>query len=353
MIPFNTLRTNHLFSGAGDNPLGIVQPRTEFDQSNPIQDRVLAQDDARFAHQQAIMDAARGVTDQHNYEQSQRGKNTVLAPESVNPLQMMKLQQNSEAEQAKTSRNTADIASREKIAANSLQEKQQYGNQVIDVRKTMADIAAFKAANPNAKVVAPKGGTIHLYDPVHGMVDTGIPTGNMTDADRMEAEKENRLEGIAATGDQSRKTETMRGDNALEQIGARGVESRATNAARPVAPKIQSEADKKVGYFNAAQKLANDPTFGKYLDFSGGPNTFFIKPGTPQDVYHNINSQIYGSNSTDDNAFAPGKTDFTPGGNSGKTQKETSGGADTTDTTDKKNKDDDPAGLFDDAPGDE
>lgn len=342
MIPYDILRTNHLFNGVGDNPLGIIPPRNygspgSNNGSNPILDRVLAQGDARFAHQQAIMDAAKQTADQRNYVESQRGRNVVMAPETINPLAGAKLQLQQQAEEGKNSRAAADLAekqkvsdatisSREKLSTANLNEKQQYGQNALSVKQQMADIADFKAKNPNARVYAPKGGTVHLYDPVHGMVDTGIGTGTMSDADRLEAEKENQLAEIGARGDQSRQTVIQQGANAIEQIGARGAQNRATNAAKPVITKPQSENDKKTGYFNAAQKLANsDATLGKYIEFGSAPNTFSVKPGTPIEVQHRINEVIYGSGDSADTTKQQDAADVIKQDNTGN---------------------DDPAGLF-------
>lgn len=364
MIPYESLRTNHLFSNAPNsgfdgsgNPLGI-NPVQHGTPNGPdwITTRVLQANDARQAHQQMIMDAAKQTTDQRAYEEFQRGRNVNIAPEAINPLAGAKLQMQAEAEKGKNDRNAADVASREKLATANLAEKQQYGQGNLNIKQQMANIAEFKSKNPSVSVYAPKGGTVHLYDSIHGMVDTGISTGTMTDADRLDAEKGNQLEEIAARGDQSRQTEIQKGGNAIEQIGARGAQQRATDAAKPSTVRPQSESDKKVGYYNAAQKLiTSDPTLGKYIEMGTAPNTFSIKPGTPIEVQHSINEQIYGSGDNKD--FKPGVTDFTPGGNSGKIQKETSGNQDTKSSTQdeaKKKKIDDPLGLLDDAvPGDE
>lgn len=84
-----------------------------------------------------------------------------------------------------------------------------------DTRK--ADIAEarlraydFKMRNPNFKFDF-SGPTVIVANPATGeLKDSGIPTGALSDADKMSLQQENALERIGATGEQARLTEGVR-----------------------------------------------------------------------------------------------------------------------------------------------
>jgi hypothetical protein len=306
MIPFSTLRTSHLYSGMADNPLGINPPRGPANNGPDwITSLALQRGEQGRSRLLQIADAA---AQRHQQEQDQVNAaahpNVVFNP-GINPLQQANLNLKQQAEQGKNERADESIASREKLATSSLNEKQQYGNTVNAIRSKMADIASFKAQHPNVQMYAPKGGNVHYFDPAHpelGMQDTGVDTGSLSQKDAADLGLQNQLAEIAARGDQSRQTDSQRSNENITAIGARGSQQRLTNAARAssAATKPQSENDKKVGYYNRAMELANDPGFGKYIVKGDKANDFSLSPDTPPDLYHQINEKIYGNPAAQD-----------------------------------------------------
>jgi hypothetical protein len=80
-----------------------------------------------------------------------------------------------------------------------------------EIRQQRADIYGFKAAHPNMKFVMTKGGNVTALDPATGEAhDTGIPTGSLTELDKMNLQQEMRLGQIGATGAEARRTEETR-----------------------------------------------------------------------------------------------------------------------------------------------
>jgi len=295
LIPYQTLRANNIFGGG--NPLGI-QP-IQAPQTDPITEyatRILPlihgeQDrketmNLRFAN----MMRARQMEDADNARQH---PNIVFNP-GINPLQAANLQLKQQQEEGRNERSNQG----NDIKRDQLAEKTQFGQTENAIRKQAQDIAQFKATHPNAQIVAQKGGNYHIYDPAHpelGMQDTGLDTGTSTDAEKAALGFDNQFKLIQARGDQSRQTDAQRANENLTAIGARGDQSRETNAAKGKTIKPQSAADLKTQYFNKAQELKNNPTYSKYIDFGDKAGEFTIHPDTPQDMYHEINSQIYGA----------------------------------------------------------
>lgn len=80
-----------------------------------------------------------------------------------------------------------------------------------NIRQQRADIYGFKAQHPNFKFVMTKGGNVQAMDPATGEAhDTGVPTGSLTELDKMNLQGDIRLEQIGATGAEARKTEETR-----------------------------------------------------------------------------------------------------------------------------------------------
>lgn len=86
------------------------------------------------------------------------------------------------------------------------------------------ELAQFKQKNPTWKLVESAGGNYHLVnptDPNAKPVDTGIPTGSLSDMEKLDFGQANALERIGAQGDQTRETEGVRQQNRLELEGLR------------------------------------------------------------------------------------------------------------------------------------
>jgi len=173
--------------------------------------------------------------------------------------------------------------------ATELRERAQEAKEKNDEAKTQilqqrADIYAFKTMHPDFKFVMPKGGNIMAMDPRTGEShDTGIPTGSLTELDKMHIGQEQALEKIQATGAQARQTEGVRQTGRMEAIGARGNEARATRSI-PSGGTGQGmlPTQIKVDQYNRARKLANTrPDLAKFIKPGSGTNEFQIVKSNP------------------------------------------------------------------------
>lgn len=178
-----------------------------------------------------------------------------------------------------------------------------------EIRQQRADIYAFKATHPNWKIMMPKGGNIIAINPQTGeSQDTGIPTGSMTDLDRINLQGEQRLDQIAATGEQTRETEGVRQAGREAAIRARGEETRKTRETVPggsAAGKPLLPTQVKVDQYNKARQLMNSrPDLAKYIQVTGTNEFTIAKPGTnfwgkpsgpTPNEYSEIINAIYGT----------------------------------------------------------
>jgi len=179
------------------------------------------------------------------------------------------------------------------------------------IAQQRADVYEFKAKNPLMKFLFPKGGNIIAIDPQTGkQQDTGIPTGSMTDLDKLHLGHEFRTE-----------ENEQKGDITSRQIGERGAESRATAVVRgeesrktksvPSAKTTTGGKDElptqtRVRQFNAARELWNTrPELRPFIkvgnpasnDFSvtpPGTNLFKRPTGPSKAQYDEIQEAIYG-----------------------------------------------------------
>lgn len=95
---------------------------------------------------------------------------------------------------------------------NKAQEAKDRNDEVnAKIRQQRADIYAFKATHPDWKLIMTKGGNVMAINPQTGETqNTGIPTGSMTEMDKLNLQNEQRLGQIAATGTQARETEGVK-----------------------------------------------------------------------------------------------------------------------------------------------
>lgn len=171
-----------------------------------------------------------------------------------------------------------------------------------------ADIYAFKATHPNFKFVMPKGGNVMAGDPATGqMHDTGVPTGSLTDLDKLHIGQEQALERIGAQGEQARETETVRQAGRETLVGMRGEQARQTKATPPggITGKGLMPTQIKVDQYTKARQIVNsNPELAPFIKL-GPSNEFEVvrpNPGgwtergrgpTPQQ-YSDIINTIYG-----------------------------------------------------------
>ena len=200
-----------------------------------------------------------------------------------------------------------------------------------EIRQQRADIYAFKAMHPNYKFVLPKGGNIQALDPATGQShDTGIPTGSLTELDKMNLSQENALEQIGARGTQAQTLEGMR-QGGREQIAETrgwklGVDQKSgesilyneiTGATKPVSGNrnitpvakpssggaSSTPTQQRVDIVNKAAQLKNtNPELAEFIRIEGNDVTItppssggWFSSGPTREQYDEISKAIYGS----------------------------------------------------------
>lgn len=223
--------------------------------------------------------------------------NTVAAQNSVSPLDMAKLKQNEEK-----------ITNASEKSKNDLQFKQSKQEEDNKVRTSRAAVYKFKAENPGMKFDY-SGPNVIVSDPISGKShDTGIPTGHLSDEDKINLNSKDRINEIGVRANETRTTNEANSNNQhlnrLGEIEATGDQNRQTNKEKPT---NNSATQQRIGYANKARELANsNPAFAPFIKMNG--NEFSITPpstggmfssGPDADTYHKINEAIYGSGSSD------------------------------------------------------
>lgn len=181
----------------------------------------------------------------------------------------------------------------------------------LKVSQHRADVYEFKARNPLMKLVFPKGGNIQAVDPQTGEAkDTGIPTGSMTELDKMNLGHEQKTAEIQTRGDETRETEGVKHANRTAEIFTRGSEARKTKStpgANSGGGKTELPTQTRVRQFNAARELWNSrPDLRPFIkigrpgtnDFSitpPGNGGFFSTAGPNAQQHKEINDAIYGA----------------------------------------------------------
>lgn len=199
--------------------------------------------------------------------------------------------------------------------AMELREKAQNAKEKLDIRNAdirqqRADIYNFRANNPNMKIVMTKGGNVMAVNPLTGEThDTGIPTGSMTEINKMNLTQDNEMERIGARGDETRQTEGVKQGNRIFMAGVTGDQTRQTNAAKVegAATKPLMPTQIRIQEFNRARQLINiDDELGQYIKIGNpGANDFTIDPpsngffnaGPTVEQYKKIKEFIYGNDS--------------------------------------------------------
>jgi hypothetical protein len=178
-----------------------------------------------------------------------------------------------------------------------------------DILQQRADVYSFRANNPDLKIIIPKGGNVQAFNPRTGEThDTGIPSGSMTELDKIQMQGDQRIEQITASGAQARETEGVRQAGRIDAITARGEEARKTKEVPTggASGKGMLPTQVKVDQYNRARQLANsNPELAKFIKPGSGANEFqIVKPDpnawtesgkgpTPQQ-YSDIINAIYG-----------------------------------------------------------
>lgn len=200
--------------------------------------------------------------------------------------------------------------------------REDQGQQKIDIAAKKQEVDAFKVNNPTWRAVSGKGGTVHFVNPMDPtqIIDTKLPTGTLTDMERMKLQLDNDL---VKMGQQN--------ENVLGQIGARGqVQSelidQRTDAQKELIPLRtagQIEVKKTVpganprvtgtGTVSATQRIAEEgrrarqalsehPEWTEYIGFDDKnkfirtrlPAGGYFSKGGSQQILDAVNKYIYG-----------------------------------------------------------
>lgn len=179
------------------------------------------------------------------------------------------------------------------------------------VAKQRADAYEYKMKNPGLKFDF-SGPMVMVTNPATGKVERlNIPTGSMTDADKMALSQEQALERIGATGSQARQTEGVRQENRQETAETRGwtianipdpakpgqmkgvkinaitgevkdlntgpVSNTSGGSTRLKPDELPSQT--KIREYTNARRLFNtNPKLAKFITFGPGTNEFNISP---------------------------------------------------------------------------
>jgi hypothetical protein len=157
----------------------------------------------------------------------------------------------------------------------------------LDIKRERNAIADFKTRNPNLIIKATKGGNLIGIDPQTGdIVDTGVSTGTMSDAERLELTGNQKLEQIGVRGDiearnigergaQSRLTAGVVGDEARKTAGVRGDETRETKGMET--PLVGSQRMAEVEA-RAREALNQHPEWKDFIKIDNNGNVTVTKP---------------------------------------------------------------------------
>lgn len=185
------------------------------------------------------------------------------------------------------------------------------------IAQQRADVYEFKARNPNLQFDFSTP-WVMIKDPRTGQVvkATGtdgqpIPTGNMSDQDRLALTQQHAMERIQAQGDVASELEDQRQGNRVELAGVQGEQARRTRAtptgnqtAAGTRPELPTQT--RVRQFIAAREVFNTrPDLRKFIKL-GDPasNDFQIVPpgrnllgatGPTAEQYAELNQLIYGN----------------------------------------------------------
>lgn len=178
-----------------------------------------------------------------------------------------------------------------------------------------ADLATFKAKNPNMKFIVSKGGNVQAFNPLTGEgFDTGVDSGTLSEQDKIEL-----------TGEQTRDTEKTRqtgrmdlqntkGNQALEQIGARisGNKDVAELKFNQTRDKALAPSQVNSEQKNAARELVSTrPDLAQYVKIESNGN-FTVDPNTPLNELSMIQNAIYPKSNKDINLPSNQKTEVKP-----------------------------------------
>lgn len=145
---------------------------------------------------------------------------TIIGHSGTSPYQQALIEQRQRELESRERMGQAGLKTKEEIAA----EQAEIARGRLDIQQQRTNIAKFRAENPDAKIIAPKGGNVRAINPITGQViaDFGS-TGTMTDEERIALEGAQAIEQIGARTAGAKELETHRqtGRETLEETRAR------------------------------------------------------------------------------------------------------------------------------------
>lgn len=202
------------------------------------------------------------------------------------------------------------------LKQNALEQKGELGGRALDIkqgdqgiRQQRANIYDYKSKHPDKKFVAQKGGNFFYEDPASGqMVDTGIPSGSVSDAERMKITGEQQTNLQRMKGEQGVNLQNIKGSQVLSNIaanvaGKKDVQQQKFNLTpeKEMLP-TQTRVDQNLKareLINSKPELAQfvkiDPANGSFEITPPGTSFFGSPTGPSKEQYDAIQSHIYGT----------------------------------------------------------
>lgn len=188
--------------------------------------------------------------------------------------------------------------------------RQQKNDVDAQIKQHRAQVYEFKALHPGLKFDF-RGPSVLAADPISGQVhDTGIPTGSMSELDKLNLSQDFRMEQIGEAGNQARRTEEVKqtGRETLEnkkQTGREVITDKKISAKTGAGGKPESPTQTRVRQFNIARELYNTrPDLRPFIKLGNpGANDFTVQPpvegffghrGPSQALYEEAKNKIYG-----------------------------------------------------------
>jgi hypothetical protein len=324
----NRLRMNNIFPTAGFNPLGPPDMNSgyaDFDtidrlnnryQSNQAAGMQRQQDMIRFQNRENSLNQPRqpGLNAIAQNTSGAAGYNYAQTPYNAgNENTAQNVVYKPPPSEMETPYQKGLLAVREQqlaggpLAQAKLAQKASIDQQRVDISKgdaaTRAGRAAvykFKAENPGLVLSYPKGGNVSAFDKITGkyrpVLDAEgnpVPTGTMSQQDVLDEQGNQKLDQIGATGEQSRETQTMKGQQALDEIAKRTAGQIEVNAAKPEKGMLPTQ--QKVDQINRAQQIKNtNPQLGKYIEVDRTTGEVILTPSGDPLIDNELKQRIYG-----------------------------------------------------------
>lgn len=201
-----------------------------------------------------------------------------------------------------------ELAEKTSLGRDKLGVMDQNADDKLAVSQQRANIYEFKAKNPNLKFEISKGGNFVALNPLTGEAqDTGISSGTMSDAEKLNITGKQHIAEIDERGSNANSTQKLRNEGSLAQIAARVQGEKDVNAAKPTHGELPTQT--RVRQNNAARELANTrPELAKFITTNPDGSISITPPnpsawfdgnkGPTPEQHKEINQIIFGNTSS-------------------------------------------------------